>query len=57
MSKIFVLEIEGQRVKKGKYYCVGFAYKNDLLKAIVMNETGEVFPVDYHRVVLDIAED
>lgn len=53
MERLPVIEIEGAKVPLGKYYCVGFAYKNDLLKAIILNPVGGVFPVDYFKIVID----
>lgn len=56
MDRLSVLELEGQKVREGKYYCVGFAYKDTLLKAIILNPEGQIFPVDYHKVVLKSEE-
>lgn len=54
ISRLLPLKmLENVPVGKNKYFCVGFAYKGELLKAVILNENGEVFPVDYHKIVID----
>lgn len=53
MERLPVKRIEGVDVAKGKYYCIGFVYKDNLLKAILINKEGEIFPTDYHKVLID----
>ena len=53
MEGLPLIELEGVKVPIGKYTCVGFAYKGNLLKAIILNKSGEIFPVDYFKIVID----
>lgn len=53
MERLPVKRIEGVEVAAGKYFCVGFTYKGELLKAVLMNKEGELFPTDYNKVVID----